>query len=196
MLKNSSKNNNLTLIHEILPRIESKFLTLVRDVILILSFAVLTGVSAKLKIEIGQVPITGQTLVVLLSGVLLGSKKGAISQISYLLGGLSGLPWFSRGGGMGYILSPTFGYIIGFAMSAYLVGILVEKGWNRNIITTILTMLIGSIAIYIPGLLWLAKFVGLSKAAVIGLYPFILGDLLKIITAVSILSLSWKIIKK
>ena len=103
-------------------------IVLAKNVILILGFAVLTGISAGLKIEIGLIPVTMQTLVVLLSGILLGAKKGAMSQITYLLAGLTGLPWFSRGGGIIYIMSPTFGYILGFVIAAYLIGSLFEKG--------------------------------------------------------------------
>ncbi len=185
---------NSTLIETILPKIENKVLSAVKDTTLVLGFAILTGIAAQLKIEIGAVPITMQTLVVLLSGALLGSKKGLISQFVYILGGLTALPWFARGGGMAYILSPTFGYILGFALAAYLVGILTEKGWDRDIRTAVLAMLAGNVIIYIPGLLWLAKFVGISKVLTVGFYPFILGDLIKIFLAGLILPFGWKII--
>lgn len=186
---------NLTLIDEIIPRIESKTLSLVKDAALILSFAILTGISAKLKIEIGVVPITMQTFAVLLSGALLGKARVAASQITYLLMGLAGVPWFSRGGGIQYILSPTFGYIIGFVLAAYCVGWLCERGWDRNLKTAILALLLGNILIYIPGLFWLARFVGLRKVLSIGFYPFIIGDFLKIFLAGLFLPISWKILK-
>ncbi len=188
------KNFNLTLIDLILPGVENKTLAIVKDVVLILSFAFLTGLSAKLKIEIGAVPITMQTLVVLLSGALLGRNRGALSQLTYLMTGLAGFPWFSRGGGIQYILSPTFGYLIGFVLAAYFVGYLSEKGFDRNIKTAILSMFFGSILLYIPGLLWLAKFVGFSKVLAVGLYPFLIGDLLKIFLASSVLPAGWKIL--
>ncbi len=190
------KTKNLTLIDVILPKIESKNLVLLKDIILIFSFSILTGICAKLKIEIGPVPITMQTLAVLLSGALLGAKRGALSQIVYLLMGLSGLPWFARGGGVSYIFSPTFGYILGFIFSAFLVGWLCERGFDKEVKRAILAMLIGNIVIYIPGLLWLAKFVGFNKVLQVGLYPFILGDFLKIILASFILPIGWKLGKK
>ena len=186
---------NLTLIDIIIPRIENKTLALAKDIVLVLSFAIVTGVCAKLKIEIGVVPITMQTLAVLLSGALLGSKRGALSQLTYLLMGLAGLPWFARGGGMAYIFSPTFGYIIGFVLAAYIVGWFCERGFDRRAKTAVLAMLIGNILLYIPGVLWLAKFVGLGKVLSIGFYPFIVGDLLKIFLAGSILPIGWKFIK-
>jgi biotin transporter BioY len=185
----------LTLIDAILPKIENKTLTLMKDILLVLSFTLLTAISARLKIEIGTVPITGQTFAVLLSGALLGSKRGALSQIFYLLGGLAGIPWFARGGGIAYFMSPTFGYIIGFVLAAFLVGFLCEKGFDRKIETAILAMLVGNILIYFPGLLWLAKFVGWGKVLAVGLYPFIIGDTIKLLLAASILPLGWKLIK-
>ena len=186
---------NLTLVDAILPKVENKSLVLLKDVLLVLSFILLTAISAKLKIEIGPVPITGQTLVVLLSGALLGAKRGALSQIFYLLGGLVGIPWFSRGGGIAYLMSPTFGYIVGFVLAAYIVGFLYERGFDRKIENAILAMLVGNLLIYLPGLFWLARFVGWEKVLAVGLYPFIVGDLIKLFLAGLILSLCWKLIK-
>jgi biotin transporter BioY len=187
---------NLTLIDTILPRIENKSLALLKDVLLVLSFTLLTATSAKIKIEIGPVPITGQTFAVLLSGALLGAKRGALSQIFYLFGGLAGIPWFARGGGIAYLMSPTFGYIIGFALAAFVVGFLCERRFDRKIETAILAMLVGNILIYFPGLLWLARFVGFEKALLIGFYPFVVGDVIKLFLASLILPLGWKIVKK
>jgi len=186
----------LTLIDAILPKVENKTLALVKDSLLVLSFTLLTAISAKLKIEIGVVPITGQTFAVLLSGALLGAKRGALSQIFYLLGGLAGIPWFSRGGGISYLMSPTFGYIIGFVLAAFFVGFLCERGFDRKIESAILAMLLGNILIYFPGLLWLARFVGWGKVLAVGLYPFIIGDAIKISLASLVLPLGWKLIKK
>jgi biotin transporter BioY len=190
------KAQNLTLIDVVFPKIESKNLALLKDILLVLSFAILTGICAKLKIEIGVVPITMQTFAVLISGALLGSKRGALSQITYLLMGLAGIPWFSRGGGMGYVFSPTFGYIVGFVLAAFFVGFLCEKGFDRKIETAILAMLVGNILIYLPGLLWLARFVGFEKVLLVGFYPFITGDVIKLFFASLILPLGWKIAKK
>jgi biotin transporter BioY len=185
----------LTLIDAILPKIENKTLALMKDILLVLSFTLLTAISARLKIEIGTVPITGQTFAVLLSGALLGSRRGALSQIFYLLGGLAGIPWFARGGGIAYLMSPTFGYIIGFVLAAFVVGFLCERGLDRKIETAILAMLVGNVLIYFPGLLWLARFVGWGKVLAVGLYPFIIGDTIKLLLAASILPLGWKLVK-
>jgi len=183
-------------IDTVLPLPGTKALTVARDIILVLSFSIITGLAAKLKIEIGAVPITMQTFAVLLSGALLGSRRGMASQLTYLLMGLAGLPWFARGGGIQYIMSPTFGYIIGFVLAAYFIGWICERGFDRQLKTAILAMLFGNIILYIPGLFWLAKFVGLGKVLSIGFYPFVIGDLLKIFLAGSILPIGWKFIKR
>jgi len=183
------------LIEVVLPKIENKILSLLKDIILVLSFAILTGLSAQIKVEIGPVPITFQTFAVLLAGALLGAKKGAFSQLVYLSFGLTGIPWFARGGGLAYVFSPTFGYIVGFVLCAFLVGFLAEKGFDRDFKKSILAMALGNLAIYLPGLLWLAKFVGPEKVLTIGFYPFIIGDLLKLILAGLLLPISWKIVK-
>jgi biotin transporter BioY len=187
---------NLALIDAILPRVESKSLVLLKDILLVFGFTLLTAISAKIKIEIGPVPITGQTFAVLLSGALLGAKRGVLSQIFYLFGGLAGIPWFSKGGGIAYLMSPTFGYLVGFVLAAFFVGFLCERGFDRKIESAILVMLVGNILIYLPGLLWLAKFVGLKRVLAVGFYPFIVGDLIKLFFASLILPFGWKIIKK
>lgn len=181
---------SLTLPRSILSEIKTS--SLAKDIFLVLGFAIITGLSAQLKVEIGAIPITMQTFVVLLSGILLGSKKGAASQITYLFMGLSGLPWFSRGGGLVYLFSPTFGYILGFILAAFIIGFLIEKGWGKNIGTMVLALLVGEIAIYLPGILWLYPFVGLEKLLVIGLYPFIYGEILKLSLIITFLLLSTK----
>jgi len=186
---------NLTLVDAILPKVENKGLALLKDILLVLSFTLLTAISAKLKIEIGPVPITGQTFAVLLSGALLGAKRGALSQVIYLLMGLLGVPWFSRGGGIVYLMSPTFGYIVGFVLAGLFVGFLCERGFDRKIESAILAMFFGNLLIYLPGLFWLARFVGWGKVLAVGFYPFIIGDTIKLFLASLILPFGWKMIK-
>jgi len=176
MLTNSKIAKNISL---------NRNMSLIKDIISVLFFSVLTGISAGLKIEIGAVPITMQTLVVLLSGAYLGSKKGPISQLAYLIAGITGIPWFSRGGGFAYILSPTFGYLVGFIPASYIVGVLIKK--NQNILNSIKSFIAGNFFIYLFGILGLLRIFDLSKALTVGLYPFILGDLLKIFLAIIIL---------
>ena len=121
MLK-SANIKTPTVIDVLLPRVGYKVSARTRDIVSILSFTLLTAIGSNLKMEIGPVPITMQNFAVLLSGAFLGSKKGALSQIFYLFGGLAGIPWFAKGGGIAYVLNPSFGYIIGFVLAAFFVG--------------------------------------------------------------------------
>ncbi len=183
----------------LLPRVETRIQAIAKDVILVLSFSLLTALFAQASFWIGPVPITGQTLAVLLAGLLLGSVRGALSQIAYLLVGLTGIPfWFAAGGALGVarLIGPTGGYLIGFVFAAFLVGKLAERGWDKKIKTAISAMLIGNIVIYIFGLSWLANFIPLKGLLIAGLYPFILGDALKILLAGSALPMGWRFIKR
>lgn len=183
----------------LLPRVETRIQAIAKDVILVLSFSFLTALFAQASFWIGLVPITGQTLAVLLAGLLLGSVRGALSQIVYLLVGLTGIPfWFAAGGALGVarLIGPTGGYLIGFVLAAFLVGKLAERGWDKKIETAILAMLIGNIAIYIFGLFWLANFLPWKGLLAVGLYPFIPGDALKILLAGLTLPMGWRFIKR
>jgi len=178
---------------------QTKVMGITKDLVLVLSFGLLTALSAQISFWIGPVPITGQTLAVLASGILLGSIRGAFSQIFYLLVSLTGLPfWFAAGGPLGVarLLGPTGGYLIGFVAAAFLAGKLAERGWARTMKTAILAMIVGNIVIYFFGLAWLAHFLPLKGLFVAGLYPFLLGDLLKIFLAGLLLPKGWQLIKR
>jgi len=188
----------LVFVDVLLPRVETKIQVIAKDVILVLSFSFLTAIFAQASFWIGPVPITGQTLAVLLAGLLLGSIRGALSQIVYLSVGLTGFPfWFAAGGPLGIarFIGPTGGYLIGFVFAAFLVGKLAEKGWDKKIKTAILAMLSGNIVIYIFGLFWLSNFIPLKGLLATGLFPFVLGDTLKILLAGLALPMGWKLIK-
>jgi len=169
------------------------------DVVLVVGFACLTAAFAQISFWIGPVPITGQTFAVLLAGALLGSRRGALSQLSYLAIGATGIPyWFALGGppGIARLIGPTGGYLIGFVAAAFLVGWLAERGWDRRIWTAIPVMLGGSVVIYICGLSWLACFVPMGSLLQAGLYPFIIGDFIKVIAAALILPSGWMLLRR
>jgi len=154
-------------------------LTLAKKLSLSLGFAVLTGISAQLYIRLPftPVPFTGQVFTVLLAGVLLGKNFGAISQLIYMAGGSMGINWFFASGA-GFFRHTT-GYIIGFAMAAYLIGYMTEK--RRSLKARLLAMLLGVIVILTSGSLWLSLFLRmpLPKAFAAGFLPFIAFDALK-----------------
>jgi len=157
--------------------------SITRNLFLALGFAILTALSAQVRIviPISPVPITGQTFVVLLSGLILGSTFGAISMLMYLFIGMSGLPFFSAGvAGLAILKSPTIGYIIGFFLAAYVVGVFSSR--------PILAILLGSMTIYIAGVsgLMIILNTSLSNAIAIGVVPFLIGDAIKSILAMGL----------
>jgi len=169
------------------------------DAVLVVGFACLTAALAQISFWIGPVPLTGQTFAVLLTGALLGSRRGALSQLSYLAIGATGIPyWFALGGppGIARLVGPTGGYLIGFVAVAYLVGWLAERGWDRRIWTAALAMLAGETVLYVFGLTWLVRFVPIGKVLQVGLYPFIIGDLIKVAAAALILPSAWLLLRR
>jgi len=169
------------------------------DAVLVVGFACLTAALAQISFWIGPVPVTGQTFAVLLTGALLGSRRSALSQLSYLAIGATGIPfWFALGGppGIARLVGPTGGYLIGFVAVAYLVGWLAERGWDRRIWTAVLAMLAGETVLYIFGLTWLVRFIPVGKVLQVGLYPFVIGDLIKVAAAALILPSAWLLLRR
>ena len=142
------------------------------------------------------VPLTGQTFGVLLIAFLLGSELAVWSVGAYLSIGAMGLPVFAElTGGWARIAGPTGGYLIGFVLAAYLVGSLAERGWDRRVVSCCAAMLLGELVIYLPGLLWLGRFVPADKLLAMGLYPFIPGDLIKLALVMVALPAGWKLLR-
>ena len=228
-MQRSSAARNLTLADAVIPRSG-----LLVDAALIVGFALFTAVFAQIAIRFPgtTVPITGQTLAVLVTGGALGSKRGALSMMVYMLMGMFLLPVFAPSGsllsketvhfilpwagseGLVWDLS-SGGYIVGFILGSYLVGLLSERGWDRRARVS-LAMVIGSAAIYLVGLPWLAFFIAFSEIpgldltyydAIIGnnvldktlkggLYPFIGGDAIKLLLAAMVLPGAWELVRR
>ncbi len=168
------------------------------DIALVVGFACLTAACAQVSFWVGAVPITGQTFGVIITGAFLGSRRGALSQLSYLAIGATGIPyWFALGGapGVARLIGPTGGYLIGFVATAFIVGWLTERGWDRRVWTSILAMFAGSVAMYIFGLSWLRQFVPEGTLLQVGFYPFIIGDIFKIVLAALLLPSGWLLLK-
>ncbi|HLH73424.1 MAG TPA: biotin transporter BioY [Chloroflexota bacterium] len=171
------------------------------DVILILLFANLTAVAARIAVYLpfSPVPITAQTLLVLLAGAALGPRRGAASQVAYIAEGVAGLPVFAGGNaGLAVLLGPTGGYLIGFVACAALVGWLGERRGLRSPLATFIVMLLGSALIYPFGAVWLSRVVpgGLSVAIAQGVLPFLPGDALKSAIAAGVVpSARWTIVR-
>jgi len=187
-----TRGRSPTLITAVLPRTN-----LLTNAALILGFSLLTAACARIAFWLGPVPITGQTFAVLLAGALLGSKRGALSQLAYLAQGAIGLPVFAGGhGGVAYMLGPTGGYLWGFVAAAFVVGWLTERGWDRHVLTAALAMMAGEVVLYALGLSWLARFVPGQALLATGLVPFIPGDLLKLALAATLLPSGWLLLRR
>lgn len=173
--------------------------TLVRSITLAVLGSVALWISAKISIPFWPVPLTMQTLVVLMIGMAFGTRLGVATVFLYLAEGAVGLPVFSgtpeKGIGLAYMMGTTGGYLVGFVLAVGTVGYLAERGWDRTPRTTAAAMLIGNIVIYIPGLLWLGSVVGWDKPVIAwGLTPFLAGDALKLILAAFLMPTLWKLL--
>ncbi len=178
-------------------RPRAKRLAWLYDLTLIVGGSLLVALSAQLafRLPFSPVPITGQTLAVLLVGALLGSVRGGLSMLLYLAQGVAGLPVFAAGGaGVAYFLGPTGGYLLGFVAGATLTGLLAERGWDRRIGTTLMAMLLGTVVIYAAGLIWLVVFAGAVNVLAAGLYPFLPGAVVKIVVAAMLLPQGWRLL--
>ncbi|AGK95243.1 biotin transporter BioY [Clostridium pasteurianum] len=163
-----------------------------RGMILTALFAALTAVGAFIRIPIGPVPITMQALFTILAGIILGARVGAMSQLIYVLLGLIGLPIFADGtGGLTHVVSPSFGYLIGFIISAFVIGKIVERSEKITFIKMFAICILGIIIIYLIGIPYLYvilknvlfKEITFQYALKIGFLVFIPGDLLKVVIA-------------
>jgi len=188
-------SSQAALIDRVVPR------TALTNVALILSGAVFTAYAAQLVIPMWPVPITAQTLAVLLVGSVLGATRGAISLIVYFSMGAAGMPVFSAATSLSF--GPTFGYLVGFVAAAAAVGYLSERGWHKSVAGVLGSFAIANSIIYLFGLPWLAFVLGnlgaandLAAVAAAGLAPFIVGDALKMILAAGLLPLAWKYLGK
>jgi len=182
------------------PRVLADFAarTTIAQIALVLGGAAFVGIAAQIAIPLPftPVPLTLQTFAVLLVGAALGSLRGVLSMGLYALMGVVGVPWFAEGSS-GFS-SASFGYILGFILAAFIVGRLAEHGASTTAFRSAGLMVIGNIAIYAVGVIWLkfAISVDWATALSLGVIPFLIGDALKIALAAGLLPLSWKGLEK
>lgn len=167
---------------------------LARNTALGVGFSLMIGLSAHVSffLPFTPVPITLQTLAVLLAGALLGPRLGTATLALYLAEGIAGLPVFAPGKG-----PFADGYLAGFVAAALVVGLLAERRWDRNPLGMAAMMAIGSAVIYLFGVAWLSHFVGgITHAIALGIVPFLPGDALKAAIAAALLPTGWKLLGK
>jgi biotin transport system substrate-specific component len=169
---------------------------LARDIALVVGSAALVGLLAQLSIHLSvtPVPITGQTLGVLLTSTALGWRRGAAAMVLYALAGLIGVPWFAAGAS-GYV-GASFGYILGFILCALVCGRLAEMGSDRRLLSSIGAMVVGEAIMYTLGVAWLALdlHVGVGRAIALGFTPFWIGDAIKCALAAGLLPSVWRLL--
>lgn len=170
---------------------------LLHDSVAVVVASLFIAVCAQLQIHLPftPVPLSGGTLGVLYTGTLLGSRRGAVAVLVYLLEGSAGLPVFSGGAaGFVHLLGPTGGYLAGFPAGAFVAGLLAERGWDRTPGRAFVAMLLGSLPIFALGLLGLSRFVPAQALLAQGLWPFVPGDILKSAVSAGLLPLGWRLL--
>jgi len=176
--------------------------TWVRNLVLVAGGAAFVGLSAQIFFYLPwnpAVPVTLQTFAVVLSAAALGSVRGVLSMLLYAVAGVVGVPWFAEGSS-GYA-APSFGYIIGFIVAAFVVGRIAEHGATRTFARSVGLMILGNVIIYVIGATWLKYNLGIpwfgaESAWAYGVRDFIVGDVLKILAAAGLLPLAWAALRK
>lgn len=162
--------------------------------------ALFTAAMAQVEVPMWPVPITGQTLAVVLVGATLGARRGMLSLLVYAVAGLAGAPFFAGlTGGIGALAVPSFGYVIGFIPAAGVIGWLARRNWDRKVGRATVAMLLASAIPFVTGLPYLAVVLGqlgapndLQSVLAAGLYPFVVGGIAKALIAAGVLPLAWK----
>ncbi len=195
---------SLTLVAK--PTIVDRFIkrSLATDIALVAAGAALTAIAAQISIPAYPVPFTLQTLVVLLVGATLGSRRGLLSLGLYALIGLAGVPVFapkadgSHVVGIDAFVGPTAGFIFGFIAAAFLVGLLAERKWSSHVLKTFIAFVTGSAVIYLIGVpvLATAAFAGDFISAINYMVPFMVWDVVKAVIAAGLLPGAWLLVKK
>jgi len=169
--------------------------SLLKDAALVVGAAGLVGLLAQVSVHLSftPVPITGQTLAVLVCATALGLRRAVAALLLYDVAGLLGVPWFA-GHASGYV-GASFGYIVGFVLAGSLCGFLAERRADRSVWRSVPAMLAGEIVMYAVGVTWLGVdlHLGAGRALALGLTPFVVGDALKATLAALALPAAWKL---
>lgn len=171
--------------------------TLARDTALVLAGTLATALAAQINIPIHPVPFTLQTLAVAACGLVLGAKRGALSQALYLLAGLLGAPVFAEfKAGPAALVGPTGGYLLAFVLGAYLAGLAAQHSLDRKVLPCLLALTASMATVLALGTVWLGLFLGgnFTQALHLGVLPFLPGEIIKILLLTFALPTVWKLV--
>jgi biotin transport system substrate-specific component len=181
-------------------RASSKTESLVRNIGLIVGLTAFTALCAQVSIPLPftPVPLTLQTFAVLGGAAALGAERAVIAQVLYVGLAWLGLPILAQHkGGSEVVFGATGGYLVGFVIASYLVGRMAQRGASRNVLDTVAAFVVGSLAIYVVGVGWLAHAIGMTMrdAIAAGMIPFLVGDFIKALAAGAVLPSVWNLTK-
>ena len=190
---------------DVIPHPSSRARSFALDAALVVTGAAIVSVLAQIEIPLWPVPITGQTLGVIVVGAALGAWRGAAALVTYMLAGLAGLPVFA--GFTGTVLAvgkPSFGFIIGFIFAAFVAGWFAERAWDRKPALAFVGFAAASVVPFVFGIPYLAVVLNVVMALELsawqileaGLFPFILGGLIKAGIAALIIPSAWALVRK
>ena len=171
----------------------------IKQMALVLVGVLVLAVAAKIKVPMWPVPITMGTFAVLTIGAAYGARLGLVTILAYMIIGALGFDVFAGSSaeayGLTYMMGGTGGYLVGYVLATLALGALAQRGWDRSVVWMALAMLIGTVLIYVPGLLWLGQLYGWDKPILQwGLTPFLIGDALKLALAAFVLPMVWKLV--
>ncbi len=166
------------------------------NVILALFGTLLLAISSKIQVPFWPVPMTMQTFVIFLIGMTYSLRLSFATVTLYLFEGAAGLPVFASGGGLAYLTGPTAGYLYGMLFASVVISYLADIGFTKTYFKAAISLIVGSLIIFVFGIMYLGSIIGFEKAIVAGLLPFIPSELFKIALAVLLIPTIHKIIKK
>ena len=191
----SFKSNSLSWIELVTNKLNKNKIFNLINISTVLFGSIILIISAKIKVDLYPVPMTLQPLAVLMIGMLFGRNLAIATIGLYILEGIAGFPVFAYGGGLLYLFGPTGGFIVGFLIAGLVLGELADRGWGRNILSSIFCMILGMFIIYFFGILQLSAIKGFAFAVIKGFYPFLVGDLYKLLVAGILVPFIWRLAK-
>ena len=172
----------------------------VRFALLAFAGTAIIAISAKIQVPFWPVPMTLQTLAIVVIAMAFGARLGLATLVLYLLEGAVGLPVFAgtpeKGIGIAYMVGPTGGYLVGFAVAAWLAGWLAERGWDRTFLRATAVNFFATAVVFVFGVAWLIPMFGFEKSIAVGVTPFLLSSAFKIALGGAFMTAAWSLVRR